>query len=57
VIDGQDLDQALQYGPTPGLAKLRNLLLDTQEQLHKRPKGDWTVNVGSGTQDLMYKVS
>lgn len=57
VIEGQDLAQALQYGPTPGLAKLRDLLLDTQEQLHKRPKSDWTVNVGSGTQDLMYKVN
>lgn len=56
-IEGEDLDVALQYGPSAGLAKLRNKLEDMQSVIHKREKGGWSVSVGSGTQDLMYKVS
>lgn len=60
VIDGEDLDIALQYGPSAGLGKLRHLMEDLQSQIHHRETkqgGDgWAVSFGSGTQDLMYKV-
>ncbi len=55
-IEGADLDVALQYGPSAGLVKLRDQLEDMQSVIHKREKGGWSVTVGSGTQDLMYKV-
>jgi tryptophan aminotransferase len=63
VIDGEDLDIALQYGPSAGLGKLRHLMEDLQSQIHHREKAkeqsgaEWAVSFGSGTQDLMYKVS
>lgn len=57
VIDGSDLDSALQYGPSPGLTDLRNLLFDFQGKIHKREDEGWMVSMGSGTQDLLYKVN
>ena len=57
-IEGPDLEVALQYGPTPGLLKFRNWLEEFQSTVHKREKnGEWAVNVGTGSQDLMAKVS
>jgi tryptophan aminotransferase len=57
-IDGQDLSDALQYGPTPGLTPFRAFLTDLQETVHKRPRGqDWSVAVGTGSQDCMVRVS
>jgi hypothetical protein len=45
------------WGPTPGLANFRAWLEDFQSAVHGRAKGDqWTVNVGTGSQDLMAKV-
>ena len=56
-IEGADLDAALQYGPTPGLATFRAWLEDFQSAVHGRAKdGSWTVNIGTGSQDLMAKV-
>ena len=57
VIEGEDLDTALQYGPSAGLGKLRHLMEDLQGKIHHREQGGWAVSFGSGTQDLMYKVS
>lgn len=57
-IDGEDLSDALQYGPTPGLTPFRAFLTDLQETVHKRPRGhDWSVAVGTGSQDCMVRVS
>lgn len=57
-IDGQDLSDALQYGPTPGLIPFREFLTELQEKVHHRPRGaDWAVAVGTGSQDCMVKVS
>jgi hypothetical protein len=55
-IDGQDLDDALQYGPSAGLNTFRGWLETLQAEVHGREKGDWTVTLGSGSQDLMTKV-
>lgn len=56
-LDGEALNEALQYGPSAGLGGLRAWLSDLQAQVHKRPEGDdWAVSVGSGSQDLMSKV-
>ena len=55
-IDGQDLDDALQYGPSPGMNSLRKWLGGFQEAVHKRSQSDFQVSVGSGSQDLMVKV-
>ncbi|RSH83598.1 uncharacterized protein EHS24_007286 [Apiotrichum porosum] len=54
-LDGADLDHALQYGPSAGLTSLRNWLTALQERVHKRTPGNWTVSLGSGSQDLMTK--
>jgi len=56
-IEGKDLSDALQYGPTPGLTNFREFLTELQETVHKRPRGgDWSVAVGTGSQDCMVRV-
>ncbi|WVQ81374.1 hypothetical protein IAT38_003498 [Cryptococcus sp. DSM 104549] len=56
VIDGEDLNASLQYGPSPGLHKFTNLLADVQSHVHGRKRdGTWAISCGSGSQDLMYK--
>jgi DNA-binding transcriptional MocR family regulator len=56
-IEGKALEQALQYGPTPGLPGLQKWLKGLQSISHKRPQtADWDLAVGSGSQDLLYKV-
>ena len=56
-IDGKDLSDALQYGPTPGLTNFREFLTELQETVHKRPRGEgWSVAVGTGSQDCMVRV-
>lgn len=55
-IEGKDLSDALQYGPTPGLTNFREFLTELQETVHKRPRGgDWSVAVGTGSQDCMVR--
>lgn len=60
MIEGSDLWDALQYGPTPGLTTFRNWLTSLQETVHKREKGgeggEWSISVGTGSQDMMTKV-
>ena len=56
-IEGKDLSDALQYGPTPGLTNFREFLTELQETVHKRPRAaDWSVAVGTGSQDCMVRV-
>lgn len=56
-IDGVDLAQSLQYGPTDGNQELREWLYGLQEKAHGRKRGEgWRISVGSGSQDLIYKV-
>ncbi|RXK35822.1 tryptophan aminotransferase [Tremella mesenterica] len=56
-IQGTDLEDALQYGPSPGLVGLRGWLSGLQETVHKRPIGDsWGITMGTGSQDLMVKA-
>jgi tryptophan aminotransferase len=56
-IDGVDLAQSLQYGPTDGNKELQEWLYGLQEKAHGRKKGEgWRISVGSGSQDLIYKV-
>jgi hypothetical protein len=47
----------MQYGPSAGLVNIRNWLSELQTQVHKRQPGNWAVSLGSGSQDLMSKVS
>jgi tryptophan aminotransferase len=56
-INGPDLDEALQYGPTSGIPKAEQWFKGMQEAAHHRKEGpDWDLAVGSGSQDLLYKV-
>lgn len=54
----EELQYGLQYSPTNGLPDLREWIFGLQAYLHGRQKGEgWTVSVGAGSQDLIYKVS
>lgn len=57
-IAGDDLVQALQYGPTSGLPRLNAWLVDLQSQLHRRSsnRDAWQVALGVGSQDLLSKT-
>lgn len=56
-IDGEDLAECLQYGPTAGYKKLMEWLYGLQAKSHGREKGEgWRISIGSGSQDLIYKV-
>ncbi|WWC63874.1 uncharacterized protein I303_106479 [Kwoniella dejecticola CBS 10117] len=56
-IDTEDLDIALQYSPSPGLAKLVKWAVDLQSHVHNKKKDEsWTVSFGSGSQDMMAKA-
>ncbi|WVO22555.1 hypothetical protein I312_103833 [Cryptococcus bacillisporus CA1280] len=54
-IEDPDLATALQYAPSAGIPKLREWLADLQAHVHERPRGDYAISVGSGSQDLMFK--
>ena len=57
-ISGKALADGLQYGPTAGLPNLSNWVYGLQEKVHGRKKtADWKVSIGSGSQDVIYKVS
>ncbi|PVF99708.1 PLP-dependent transferase [Serendipita vermifera] len=57
MIEGKALEEALQYGPTPGLPGLQKWLKGLQCISHKRGQTtDWELAVGSGSQDLLYKA-
>ncbi|SGY35291.1 BQ5605_C002g01748 [Microbotryum silenes-dioicae] len=56
VVEGENLNESLQYGPTAGLKKLVTWLEDLQVMKHSRKKdGSWGVSIGSGSQDLINK--
>jgi tryptophan aminotransferase len=57
-VDPQDLQDGLQYGPTAGHPKLLGWLYELQKRMHgRKPEGEgWILSVGSGSQDLIYKV-
>lgn len=57
-IDGKELEAALQYGATAGLPGLVKWLEEFQTFAHgrKQEDGNWKTMVGSGSQDLLYKV-
>lgn len=51
------LAEGLQYTPTAGISKLLNWLYGLQEIAHGRKRDEgWRLSVGSGSQDLIYKV-
>lgn len=56
-ITGKTLGDALQYGPTSGEPALVQWFKGLQQLSHHRAQSaDWEVTVGSGSQDLLYKV-
>ncbi|KAJ7485806.1 pyridoxal phosphate-dependent transferase [Mycena latifolia] len=56
-LEGGDLSEALQYGNTAGVPRFLDWLEQFQTHVHKRVRDDtWSVTVGAGSQDLMYKA-
>ncbi|KAJ7192513.1 pyridoxal phosphate-dependent transferase [Mycena pura] len=56
-LEGAQLSEAMQYGMTAGVARFIEWLEGFQTHVHKRaPNDSWSVTVGSGSQDLMYKA-
>jgi tryptophan aminotransferase len=56
-IDGPALNEALQYGPTPGSPDALRWYKGLQEVAHKRPQStEWSLSMGSGSQDVIYKA-
>ena len=57
-LDQGDLAEGLQYSATAGLPRLLDWLKGLQEHQHGRRKDEgWDITVGSGSQDLIYKVN
>lgn len=59
-LDSSCLEEALQYGPTAGMPRLVSWLKGLQEYSHGRKEDDplgWSLSVGTGSQDLLSKVS
>ncbi|KAJ7732410.1 pyridoxal phosphate-dependent transferase [Mycena metata] len=52
-IENEELNEALQYGMTPGVPRLLDWLANFQTHVHKRVlDGSWQVHMGSGSQEL-----
>ena len=57
-IEGEELEEALQYGPSGGSPKFREWLVEFQKEVHNREvDGEWDVTVGAGCQNLLTAVS
>ena len=57
-LEPSEIALGLQYGDTAGIKPLREWLYGLQDFSHGRKQGEgWSVFVGSGSQDLIYKVS
>lgn len=59
-MSGEELDAALQYGPTAGMPAFLSWITDLQTLSHHRgdPKQEgWRCSIGTGSQELMYKVT
>ena len=56
-ISGPRLAAGLQYGPTAGYEPFLQWIEGLQKHAHGRTKTEeWSVTVGAGSQDLLYKV-
>lgn len=56
-LSSEDIALGLQYSDTAGIKPLRDWLYGLQEVSHGRKRGEgWSVFVGNGSQDLIYKV-
>ncbi|KAF5349795.1 hypothetical protein D9758_010180 [Tetrapyrgos nigripes] len=56
-IEEDALAAGLQYGDTAGIPNLLRWLEGLQEKMHGRKVGEgWKICMGSGSQDLIYKV-
>ena len=56
-INGSLLAAGLQYGSTAGYEPLVEWIEGLQKFSHGRAKGEgWRVSMGSGSQDILYKV-
>ena len=54
----QELAVGLQYGPTTGHQELIDWLYGLQKFAHGRDNdGTWSLTIGNGAQDLIYKVN
>ncbi|KAL7413393.1 putative aromatic-amino-acid transaminase [Mrakia frigida] len=57
LIEGDDMVEALSYGPTQGWPRLNNFVTEFSSQVHNRPRNDsWRVSLGAGCQDLISKA-
>jgi tryptophan aminotransferase len=57
VIEGEEIDIALQYNMTAGIPELLKWVWGLQEFSHGRKKGEgWRSSIGSGSQDVICKV-
>jgi tryptophan aminotransferase len=58
VLEGQELEDGLQYGDTAGLPALLEWFYGLQELSHSkvRGEGNWSITMGNGAQDLIYKI-
>lgn len=58
-ISGNDLETALQYGPTDGIPRLVQWIESLQTRIHgvQRTGAQWRCSVGVGSQDSLTKVS
>jgi len=56
-LEPSEIAMGLQYGDTAGIKPLREWLYGLQDFSHGRKVGEgWSVSVGSGSQDLIYKA-
>jgi tryptophan aminotransferase len=56
-LSGKDLSVGLQYCATDGLPRLVEWFMGLQERSHGRKSGEgWRLTIGTGSQDLIYKV-
>ncbi|GBE87948.1 Aminotransferase tdiD [Sparassis crispa] len=56
-ISGQQLAEALQYGPTAGTPALTRWIFGLQEREHGRCQREgWRISVGTGSQDVIFKA-
>lgn len=52
-LTDNDLDKALQYGPSEGSMPLINIWRELQNRWHSPPRDDWDVIVTTGSQEAM----
>jgi tryptophan aminotransferase len=56
-LSQEALAQGLQYSETAGLKSLRDWFAGLQNISHGRSLGEgWKISIGSGSQDVIYKV-